>query len=283
MNPELHLFGKQAFAACVLTHRFLSTYATPIEKTTDFLDDAPEPEKIRRSTLRGYFSRTLGWLSSISKLNEPSDVQAVTVAARTLFESLIDVALLHLDSASQPFDKVFAWERSAILSHAEKVRRFYDGKVLPPEHHSNPVFLAGPEPAQIRASRTRWWGSPDRHPSRWTGNKLHVDAKRAQELLVAAKLLGMDLHQFYELEYPLICWGTHGSGLAGFRSPDPDLIAAECSLRLQRVHGLALCILQIILQELGLFVQKEFADFSQEAQRQLGTITLEETETAPMA
>jgi hypothetical protein len=126
----------------------------------------------------------------------------------------------------------------------------------------------------------RWWGA-DRHPkTRWTGNDLGTDAKRAQDLLSSAKLSGVDLREFYELEYSLTCWGTHGSGLAGFRSGKPDLIPAQCSLRLQRVHGFALCIGQLVLQELGLFLQVEFDDFVREAQRQLGTIRLDEREAA---
>jgi hypothetical protein len=175
---------------------------------------------------------------------------------------------------------MFAWERSATLKHAERVERFYAGRSLPPEYRSIPTFLVGPEPAQIRAACSRWWGS-DKHPkSRWTGNDLGRDAGRAQELLLSATLLGVDPREFYELEYSLTCWGTHGSGLAGFRSGNLDLIPAQCSLRLQRVHGFALCIGQLVLQELGLFLQVEFDDFVREAQRQLGTIALDNPETA---
>lgn len=47
---------------------------------------------------------------SLGKLNHPGDFQAVTAAARALFEGAVDVTLMHFDAAVNGPEKMDAWE-----------------------------------------------------------------------------------------------------------------------------------------------------------------------------
>ena len=212
-------------------------------------------------------------MESVKKLGAPEDVQAVAVAARALFESQVDLVLLHYASAEHPAQKVFDWERSAVLKHAEKVERFFKGRDLPAERGQIRRFLKGAEIPVIQAARTRWWNGEHPRTGRWTGRTLGQDAKRADILLPEAKLA-----EFYELEYSPTCWGAHGSGLPGLRSRSPLLVVATCATQLFNVHRFALLNLREILEELGLFLKVVFDDFERSAERTVASIQLEEHE-----
>jgi hypothetical protein len=56
-------------------------------------------------------------------LAEPSDIQALTVPARSLFETQIDLVLLEHGKNEGSYQKLFDWERSAHLKQANKVAR----------------------------------------------------------------------------------------------------------------------------------------------------------------
>src|SRR5580698_9421319 len=134
MHDEVLLHGKRTHAACVFALEFIKQHGSQVEAATSVPDDCTEAEGVRPQTIRGYYSRTAGWMESIRKLAAPGDIQAVAVAARALFEAQVDLVLLHFAQVDHPAQKVFDWERSAILKHAEKVERFFQGRTLPPEH-----------------------------------------------------------------------------------------------------------------------------------------------------
>jgi hypothetical protein len=214
-------------------------------------------------------------MGSVSRLTATTDVQAVTAAQRALLEQVIDLALLRFDeTGAYTYEHVFAWERSAVLQQFEKIAGYYKKKPLPDAYKDVPTFLAGAEPAKIRANRLRLWGT-EKHPGgRWTGRSrdLGADALKAQALLTKAGLTGADVHEFYELEYSPSCWGTHGSGLAGFRSSDVNAIPAQTALRLHQVADFALSVAQLVMEELGLFLQVEFDDFRRAGDHELSSI-----------
>jgi hypothetical protein len=170
---------------------------------------------------------------------------------------------------------MFDFERSAILAHAESVMAFFRGK--PSAGYEGFVrFVSGPEATTIKVSRRKWYQQA-KHPGgrRWTGNHLAEDAQRADQLLTSAgRRAGDGLHAFHELEHPRLCWAAHGSGLTGLRSSSEDLIPAQCATRLNTAHDFALLIVQLVLEELALFLQVEFDDFRRDAQAEIATIRI---------
>jgi hypothetical protein len=153
MNPIIENHLTVARAACALAHDFLTVRQRLIGVATTTSQDADETEEIRLGSLGGYFSRSLAWLRSIKKLDETSDIQAVTVASRSLFEAAVDLVLIRHEPKQYSFDMMFAWERSAKLAHAEKVRDFFASRTVPDEYRTWVEFLANLEVPQIRADR----------------------------------------------------------------------------------------------------------------------------------
>jgi hypothetical protein len=162
VEDQVLVHGKRTHATCVLALNFLQSFARQVEAATAVADDCTEADGVRPQTMRGYYSRTAAWMESVRKLGAPGDVQAVAVAARALFEVQVDLVLLHYASAEHPAQKVFDWERSAVLKHAEKVESFFKGRDLPAEHEEIPKFLKGGEVPVIQAARKRWWNGE--HP-----------------------------------------------------------------------------------------------------------------------
>ena len=178
------------------------------------------------------------------------------MAARSLFEAAVDLVLVRHEPHEHPFDKMFVWERSAKLAQAERVRDFFAGAMVPDEYRAWVAFLANPEIPGIRADRVRWW-KKDEHPQRWTGLKrnLRRDAERGNTLRPA-----FELRQFYELEFSPPCWGTHGSTLAAFRSSSDDLVPGLTAMALTYVLRFSTQVAQLVLEQLQLWRQEDYAD-----------------------
>jgi hypothetical protein len=256
VHPLIESHLKVARASCGLALEFLAMRQRQVGLATTPSRGATESERVRLSSLSGYFSRALAWLRSIKKLDEASDIQAVTVASRSLFEAVVDLVLVRHEPKEHSFDMMFAWERSAKLAHAEKVRDFFAGEAVPDEYRTWVEFLADPEAPRIRADRLRWW-KKNEHPQRWTGLKrnLRRDAERANGLRPA-----FELHQFYELEFSPTCWGTHGSTLAAFRSSSDDLVPGLTATALTYVLRFSTQVTQLVLEELSLWRQEDYAE-----------------------
>ena len=167
---------------------------------------------------QGQMLRAIAWLRSLAKLNHPGDFQAVTAAARALFEGAVDVTLMHFDAANFSPEKMDAWEDSAKLKHAQTVATYLaDVGREPSDEERTILAYATREKARIEKLRAKWWPSYDgKHPPRWTGCDLAADARSADRLLAEG------FEDFYRLRYPQICWNVHGSGMAGIAN-----IAAE--------------------------------------------------------
>ena len=165
----------------------------------------------------GLFLRVLAWMRSLWKLDEPGDFQAIAVASRTLFEIAVDVTIMHFDAAANPPAKLDAWEVSAKLKAAERIRRFLarEGCTLSEKDFNPQLTYLSTQEQRIKALRTRWWPRKDHkpeHAERWTQRNLPDDADRATELYRAG-----EFDEYYATRYSHSCWNTHGSGLAGVR------------------------------------------------------------------
>jgi hypothetical protein len=287
MYKAVRTFGSKTFALCRMTRDYFLAVAPRINKATEFSDDAAESVKIRLSTLRGYNSRALAWLNTVAKLDDIGDIQAVVVASRALFEMAVDLILIHEAPQKHPLEKLFCWERSAVLKQKEALVCFYSNKpadAAATDGYDLEIarqFLTGSEAERIRADRLRLWppekqrknsgkkrmNSEAQHPQRWTGHDLAHDVKIADDLFSEANFL-----QFYKLEIPAINCLTHGSGLSGLRSTNPNLVPATCAMRLNHVAEYAQLILRTVLVELKIYDQVEFRQFEEKARTTIGKL-----------
>ncbi len=203
-----------------------SAFFEDVVTVRDFARDKVRPVVQRFSeedaddgTVYGLFLRCMGWLATLAELKHPQHFQAALAGTRTLLEICIDLALLHHDRANFTPAKVMAWERSAKLAAAERTRRCFEGRQLPEEHIERVAFIDRNRDA-IREERARVWPNRERprsHPARWTGRSLDADAEEAD------RFGPYGLRDYYDGRFAELCWGTHGSGLAGVRNiPERD-------------------------------------------------------------
>jgi hypothetical protein len=166
--------------------------------------------------LRAYF-----WLRTIAKLNEPGDFQAVAAGSRALFETAIDMVLLHANPDESA--KVLAWEESARFKNAAAIEVYYRTLAVPPApEHEGLVCFAKADKVRINQLRLQqgWQdknGHPF-HPERWTGRKLDADARQADQCGHEFKF-----SHFYETTYRQVCWLVHGSAFVFRRVPAEDV------------------------------------------------------------
>jgi hypothetical protein len=250
--------GEAHFKECQLVHDFLNARVRP--RVVQAASSAPNAES---ETFVGVLLRGIAWLRTLGKLNEPADFQAGIVASRTLFEIGVDATLMHLDPTN-PAAKMLAWEDSARLKAASKLQEYFRRKGEMPTHEfDSPIDFIAANRARVEALRVTHWPGPQgngRHPPRWTGRDLGVDAAAATQLFSDG-----DFEAFYETRYPQICWNTHGSSLAGVRSITPEMFPGLSALAFQESTHFALVAAEIILRRFGLWdaeVAVEFDDHS---------------------
>jgi hypothetical protein len=214
----------------------------------DFMRDKVRPVVERfdneDGTVRALFLRGLGWLGTLSELKHPQHFQAALAGTRTLLELAIDLALLHHDRANCTPVKMVAWERSAKLKAAERTRRRFAGRLLPPEHQPRINFITNHGVA-IRAERAAMWpgrARPDAHPDRWTNRSLEADAEAADGFG------GYGLRDYYDGRFAELCWGTHGSGLAGVRFVPEDTFPMLIASAFQDSARLAVLLSELTLR-----------------------------------
>jgi hypothetical protein len=186
----------------------------------DFMRDKVRPVLLRTmtpdndtDTVWGLFLRAIGWFASLAKLGDPQHLQAALAGTRALLEICTDLTLLHYDRQNLTTAMIVAWERSTKLQAAERTKRCFAGRKVP-KLYEDKVLFVDREGAAIRAERARVWPGrkkPQSHPDRWTGRSLERDVEAADSLG------GYGFKDYYDGRYAELCWGTHGSGLAGVR------------------------------------------------------------------
>jgi hypothetical protein len=199
-------------------------------------------------TVYGIFLRAQAWLSTFTKLNHPSDFQAVVSGTRSMFEIAVDLALLHHDRANSPVAKMIAWEQSAKLKAADRTRRCYEGRTLPPEHVERVAFIDR-DGGRIRAERARFWPgrNPNDHPQRWTGRPLDADAE-------AADGFGpYGCRDFYDGRFAELCWGTHGSALVSVRFTTPETFPGLAAMAFHDAAKFAVMTSELVLRYFRVF------------------------------
>jgi len=112
-------------------------------------------------TLHELFMRGLVTVRSSIKLDETADVQLLAAAARSIFETAVDITLVFHDQTGDAVDRMLVWESSAKLKHARCFQGYYAslGLPLPNEWRELGVYVARKAPS-IKLDRARLW--PDR-------------------------------------------------------------------------------------------------------------------------
>jgi hypothetical protein len=197
----------------------------------------------------GLLLRAIGWLRTAAKLNEPGDFQAVAAGARAMFETALDLALLHFDKQRYPVEKMIAWQQSAKLHDALAVARYVANRPAAQKGTEVIVDFAQRNGAAIEVERAKHWppkpGKKTHHPQRWTGRNLDQDA------LEADKLADRGFTDFYEHRYRRICWNVHGSGLAGVAGLDKDTFPALTVFAFDSIGHFALVTAEMALRLVG--------------------------------
>lgn len=240
--------GEALFGECQLVHDFLEEKVQPRVREV-----AGRSPGVETDTYHGLMIRVLAWMGSIGKLNHPGDFQAITVASRTLCETAVDVTLLHFDPTNYPIAKLIAWEESAKLKSAIKIRDYFakKGKV-PPQEYAPQIKFITTEQKRIEGLRaTHWPGKKGQghHPSnRWTERTLDEDAAVATKLFPEG-----EFEEFCATRYQQLCWNTHGSGLAGVRSISADNLPGLGALAMKECTHFALLIAEVTLRHFRLW------------------------------
>lgn len=181
--------------------------------------------------------RVRAWLGTLSKLDSPTDFQAVHAASRSIFETAIDMVLI-LHQEKQDITKLLAWERSAKLRAAERM--------VESTPNSKALKFIECRKDKVQTERNLIWptrdGKPRSHPERWTGRDLRRDAEKAESYLSAGFV------RFYLERYSTTCWNVHGSGAAGIWDLRSDAFPDICSMAMKSACEFALVCVEYSLR-----------------------------------
>ena len=237
--------AQSQFLAYQLTHEFINGPLVRA-RVTQAVQAAPSPDA---NLFVGGLLRVLAWGTTLTKLCHPADFQADVVATRAFFEIAVDVILMHFDPSTFPPSRLLAWDDSAKLRAAVRIRDYFQRRGEQPsiEYAAQVTFIPREE-ARIGALRARHWNGV--HPSRWTGRgrSLEQDARDADRHFPEA-----GLEEFYETRYQQACWNTHGSGMAGFANIPEEHIPAISALAFRECVDFSLVIAEVVLLHLGIW------------------------------
>jgi len=193
----------------------------------------------------GTLLRIVSHLRSLSKMNHPSDFQAISAASRALFEINVDIVLLTLDSLNHPISKISFWEESAKLDRADKMVDFYakNSTLIRPNFYQENVDFINLKGANIRSQRKTDKNGKKIHTARWTGRDLRNDA------IIADGYGNFKFEEFYVLRHSPLCWNTHGSGLAGVRFISEENFPAISAIAFNESARFALKSAQLIARK----------------------------------
>lgn len=246
MDDSPRAIARAEFLECRSVHEFLNVRMRPRIAAAAGGDEAADPFYVS-------FHRVVAWLRTLWKLNEPADFQAVTTASRSLFEIAVDLTVMHLDSAANPPEKMMAWEESAKVKAAARIRDFVrrDGCGLAETDFLLQFSYLSSNEQRIKDLRKQWWPRKDgrsEHPDRWTRRTLPEDADNATKLYPTGKF-----DEYIAVRYPQICWNTHGSGGAGVRGISVEVFPALAAIAFKECAHFALIAAEMTLRHFDLW------------------------------
>lgn len=192
----------------------------------------------------GLYLRTECWLSSVVRMDNPRDIQAIAGACRSLLEIMVDLVHIRHDFTGEHVRKMLAWEQSNKLKQATNLLRYYTetNQPLPKGYQPQADFVKNQGPTII-ADRAKYWNG--RAAERWTDRSLEIDCKAAD------KLENFNLLHFYATNYRHICWHVHGSGMTGIRELDEVGVYTFAALGMLHCADMGSKIARLVMQEIG--------------------------------
>ncbi len=199
------------FEGVRIATQFIRSRVIPLLRST--FDGTTDNDK----RLLGVYARVFNWMQSLEKLSSPADYQAVVTANRALFELTIDLILLWRGGSSHTAEQMDCWEQSAKLKLATTLRTYFEKHPpVPADYQPRLDFIDGNEAKILEQRKVFWPWLKGKHPNRWTGYHLDIDAPKADKLLLPeySGELATTLEEFYETHMRRMNWSVHGSGLA---------------------------------------------------------------------
>jgi hypothetical protein len=254
-TSPLFVLADLQFQSCAALYEFIARVVEPN------VHESVDESNLLNATCRAYLYRVATWLRTLSKLNQPSDLQAIDAAARSLFEVDIDLTLLRYDIATTPIEMMLDWEASARFKRDEL--RLTVLSDMTDEHSKKLAAVAKSRveanTGYIHALREKWWPTGKKnpsHPNRWTGRNLFDDADRADQVS------GASAHaRHHRLRHAELCWNTHGSAFAGVRGLDEQAIFAGVAQSLWDCYKMAREATEHILVVLERYDEAMVAEF----------------------
>lgn len=263
MDDSPLAIARAEFLDCRHVHEFLNVQMRPRILMAAGGNESVDPFFLS-------FLRAVAWMRTLWKLNEPpADFQAVTAASRTLFEIAVDLTIMHFDAEAHPPAKMMAWEDSAKLKAAVRIREFLrrPGCTLSDKDFVPHLTYVSNNEQRIKDQRKKWWprkdGTPE-HPDRWTHRSLPDDAEKATRLYPGGKF-----DEYIAVRSPQVCWNTHGSGGAGIRGIPAEPFPALAAIAFGECARFALIVAEMTLRHFDLWdkgipAAAEFRAFGQD-------------------
>jgi hypothetical protein len=203
--------------------------------------------------IQALFLRSLCWMTTLEKLNNPQDFQAIAACTRALLEATVDVTLLcHDGRQGQAGQKMLDWVCSAKFKICEQVINFYakQGRAVPDEHQPMVEFYDRQKSLVPGLRSAHWKG---KHPERWTSRNLPDDCVVADGLEgpMASAEMGMTLSEFYHTQIRRLNWSIHASGVAGVHDISYPSICGQCALAFKYSADLAMMTTKLALRNAG--------------------------------
>jgi len=208
MMRKLEAFNREMHKGVLLVRNHMDKCRPQIQG----LVERPEVND-RDGHITSSYLRAHAWMLSVSKLDHPSDLQAIACSCRSLLECAVDMILLASDSTNRSGEKMRWWDLSARFQMAIASVQF-DKETTKGGSESDvesaQEFIQRNEEF-VRGLRTNLWpqwkdrnGAPG-HPPRWTGsNDIRADIVKAdcsQFIEVIRENLNQTLLHYYGSEY----------------------------------------------------------------------------------
>lgn len=205
----------------------------------------------REQLIIAAFLRAHCWMSSLERLDNVRDFQAIATSTRALLEICVDVILLtHGDNDLA--EKARDWTVSVKFKSCEQLVQFFQKKNRPIPAESAPLeVFYRTNGTKCAALRARHWNG--RHPERWTSKTLLLDCAVADNLEphTVPIELKMGLEEFYESQIRRINWTIHGSGYAAILL-NPRSFTLTCGLGYKWSTDLSILIAELTMRAMKL-------------------------------
>lgn len=176
----------------------------------------------KEKAIVGTYYRMYAWMCSLITMNNLLHFQGAAVAARSLFELLIDLKIISDDETGEMVEKFHAFSEVERFHVAEKAVNFFNTNKknvnINVTHQQLLVNKLGRK-QYIEQLVIKYWGLTKKgkpnYPDHWTGRDIR---RRAHNL-------GLHYEEIYIELYPILSWYTH-SGSAGYAGLDSKALEA---------------------------------------------------------